>query len=563
MIKNFASQARKVSGAVALGACAVVPAGALAAPQVPNANELYDWAQTALPAVFPGVQPTVSAPNFSFRGPYSTGNFVGVEGGKVYVLGPVTGNQLLAVGAIADFACHVHPSSCQATDALEKATAYLAKVNTQNATAATSGAQAFSNLDGCYLNNGVTKALEISRFDADSEVRAYYNRRVGSVRSETEVVGERRSTNSDGTARREIDVRYKVTYSNGQAVTVTETLIQGSSAGSAMPAGTCSTAQDSQDLRYFGNRRIVGAGVGSANVVIDRFKLADGTAQSQPKNYRSEFRINVTDPAGVATYAVISGPGIPSAYKLLSPRLLRSAPEFAGKTGNYVDWLDSDTFKVCRQPGSSGFAEASTANCVSDGATANTRQALGADAAAVDQAFTAFGHEAGGAYTFKVYNDDGWKSVNGQAGKTPIATYTARLSRLPVSNAALAAGGSSSYPEITYSLTPVQIAQMARAKSGGPLQATVARAGSVEGSGLLSWSSANYFVQGRTSASPTGSAFPGSRFFFDAIPTVGATSLSTSIPATPGAMTTPTYSEVGVIFDDQLGYSVRRVMAFE
>ena len=48
--------------------------------------------------------------------------------------------------------------------------------------------------------------------------------------------------------------------------------------------------------------------------------------------------------------------------------------------------------------------------------------------AAVDAALTSLGLDtAGTEVTFALYADDGWKTVNGQQGKTPIATYKVKL----------------------------------------------------------------------------------------------------------------------------------------
>ena len=107
-------------------ACAVgLWAGAAAAaPQVPTATELMDWAQAHLAEHFPGTQPDRAGEGFVFRGPYASGNFLGVADGTVYVMGPVTGGQLMPVGTLADMACTIKPASCQSSDALAFETSY-------------------------------------------------------------------------------------------------------------------------------------------------------------------------------------------------------------------------------------------------------------------------------------------------------------------------------------------------------------------------------------------------------------------------------------------------------
>lgn len=551
---------RRLAVTAALGAVALGHAGLQAAPRVPTANELYDWAQTALPSVFPGTQPSVTAPGFSFRGPYSSGNYVGVEGTSVYVLGPVTNNQLMRVGALADFACSVHPTSCTNSDALAKATSFLAAQDAIYATSLpASGAQAFANLDACYFHNGVARAGEIARFDSDAEVRANLSRRVGAKRTDIEVLAERNTTNSDGSARREIDVRYNFTYPDGMVQRgLQETLVQGSSAGTSTAAGACNTPQNSQDLRVLGNQRIVNFSVTSISALYNRFKLADGTAQTPARRFRSEVRYTLTDPSGVATYAVLSGPGIATAYKLVSPRLLATAPEFAGKPGNSLNPPVDETFKACWSTGSAAIADAASADCTANGAELNATRVQNADAAAVDQAFGSLGFTVGGIYTLQVFADDGWKTVNGQAGKTPIATYQARLPALPESAAALASGTSANFPEVTLSLTPADIAAALRNKSSVSLQSTIVKP--AKASTPLRLDNSYLFEQGRVNAS---AAFPNVRINPLTYPAVTATSITSTIPLPPQNLAVPTNAELAISYSDLNGRSVRSILSFD
>lgn len=560
MTKTVDFHARRLAVTAALTLWAIAPQGATAAPQVPTADELYNWAQMALPAVFPGTQPTVAAAGFSFRGPYSSGNFVGVEGTTVYVLGPVTGNQLLSVGSLTDFACSVNPSSCTSTDALQKATSFFASLDALYATSVpATGTQAFAQYDSCYLQSGSTRANEVARFDTDPEVRANLARRVGAKRTAIEVTAERNSTNSDGSNRREIDIRYNLTFTDGIVQQgLAETIVQGSSSGTTTAAAACAVPQNSQEWRALGNQRVVGFNLASLSVIYNRFKLADGTAQSPARRYRNEVRLNVTDPGRNATYAVVSGPGIPTAYKMVSPRLLATAPEFAAKPGNSLDPAADETFKICWNTGSSALAEAAAADCTQNGAELNAVRVQNTDAVAVDQAFAAIGFTASGTYTVKVYNDDGWKTVNGQANKTPIATYQARLGQLPESAAALASGTAASYPEATISLAPADLASAVRAKSAANFQVSVvkpAKAGTP-----LRLDSAYVFEQGRVSSS---AAFPNVRLNQNFYPAPNATSFSANVPVPPQNLVVPTSAEFGIIYSDLNSRSVRMVTTFD
>lgn len=72
-----------------------------------------DWAQTNLPHLFPSAMADVQGAGFVYRGPYTTGNYIGVADGTVYVLGPsLSGNQLQAVGTLDALTCTVKPSHC-------------------------------------------------------------------------------------------------------------------------------------------------------------------------------------------------------------------------------------------------------------------------------------------------------------------------------------------------------------------------------------------------------------------------------------------------------------------
>ncbi|MBI5255091.1 MAG: hypothetical protein HY855_01220 [Burkholderiales bacterium] len=85
-------------------------------PPVPDAQALMNWAEAAYPAYFPGPQPTLAGPGYVYRHYPATGNYVGVAGDEVYLLGPVAGHasQPQRVGRLADFICLVTPAACAA-----------------------------------------------------------------------------------------------------------------------------------------------------------------------------------------------------------------------------------------------------------------------------------------------------------------------------------------------------------------------------------------------------------------------------------------------------------------
>lgn len=73
-----------------------------------TAENLMDWAEAAFPQYFsPARQPTQTAAPYVLRYYAGTGNYLGVKGDEIYVLGPMSGNTLTKVGVLADFECRV------------------------------------------------------------------------------------------------------------------------------------------------------------------------------------------------------------------------------------------------------------------------------------------------------------------------------------------------------------------------------------------------------------------------------------------------------------------------
>jgi uncharacterized protein (DUF1800 family) len=85
-----------------------------AASSVFDATSLLDWAEAAFPLYFPGPQPNQVFDPYVFRYYSATGNYIGVVGSDVYVMGPVANNVLTFVGTLASLSCGAYPSSCAA-----------------------------------------------------------------------------------------------------------------------------------------------------------------------------------------------------------------------------------------------------------------------------------------------------------------------------------------------------------------------------------------------------------------------------------------------------------------
>ena len=467
------------------------------------------------------------------------------------------------------------PTSTASTGvALTLAKAFLGSYDTSLATAIpASGATALALNDGCSLNNGASKALAVSDYDADALRVASRLFEVGSIRSAITVTDDRTITNANNTVRREIDVQYVIDYLDGtKDEKATQTLITGSSAGATLADGSaCAASQDSADLRFFGNRKIANTFVNASNEKLDHLLLASGLAATPPLTYNRFITLGVRDPAKIATYATISGPGltsapgVPATFKMISPRLLRDDPLFAGKLGNFVDWRDTDTFLVCRSSTGS-YAAADVADCVTNGAAGASWGSFGqVDPSAQDAAFNAIGLAAGGVYTVKLYAGTGWKTVNGQAAETPIATYTSTLEHLPMSTVALAgtvAVPANKFPGfLTTSMTVPEIATNVRNKTAFSTDLTWAKPGVLLDGRATGLSLLYSFEQGRATAGPAFS--PASRQSTPSYPASTALAATINVPAAVPALVTPLYFEAGLTYTNRNGNFIRNLRTFQ
>ncbi|WP_144290224.1 hypothetical protein [Ideonella sp. A 288] len=335
--------------------------------------------------------------------------------------------------------------------------------------------------DNCWRNNGRTRGNFIA--DYDINIAAYAQRdafAIGRTVRNLQVLALRNGVNPDGSTRREIELQYDLFYRDGTVQRDTQTLISGSSFGTP----GCGVAQNSPALRALGNQQLVQTAVRANNLRDERYSLASGNALSPAVQYRREVQFQIVDPMGNANYVIVTGPGPtttidgtvhPFSLKFLSPRLLMSAPELQGKPGNFVNWLDTDGFRNCRLA-SGALPVVAVVDCVAQGAT-NSSWGFGFTAnanAASDQSFAAQGWVAGGVYRFDVYADDGWKTVNGHVGKTPIGTYHATLDRLPYTFVEMA----DKYPRIDLGgMSTAQLAANATSASPTPLSIAWTRPG--------------------------------------------------------------------------------------
>ncbi|MEO8187305.1 MAG: hypothetical protein ABI580_08085, partial [Burkholderiaceae bacterium] len=166
-------------------------------------------------------------------------------------------------------------------------------------------------------------------------------------------------------------MQFDVTYADGSVERSLATLISGSSFGTV----GCATPQNSSVLRNLGNQQVVRIEARARNIREENYSLA-GAPLVPLVTYRNDVQMFVRDPMGNSTYIIVSGPGPagaggqPFSLKLISPRLLRAAPELAGKNGNFLNWEDDETFRFCRIVGPT-VPVAEVADCVGQGATGN------------------------------------------------------------------------------------------------------------------------------------------------------------------------------------------------
>ena len=399
-----------------------------------------------------------------------------------------------------------------------------------------SGAARIVQADACWVSNGRTRANFIADWDANSA--EYVSRDahlVGRRYENIQVRALRNLTNPDGSARREIDVTSDVIYRDGTAARqVSTTLISGSSAGTPR----CTTPQNSPTLRELGNQRLISVAVRGQNWREQRYAIANGAELSPAVRFRREIDFAISDPMGNATYAILTGPGptnttgglvYPFSMKFLSARLQRSAPELQGKNGNFLNALDDDGWRNCQLP-SGAVPVVELVDCVANPGNGNSwgRGFTATPNATEDSAFLAQGWVAGAVYRVDVYNDDGWKTVRGHLGKTPIGTYYATLRQLPYSFAEM----TDQYPVINLgNLTGPLIAANANAAAPVPFALSWTRPGTLTGPAMhlnQIWE----FHQGPKIGN-SGSTFnPAYRTLTRAYP--GTTALSTSsFPVSP------------------------------
>ena len=465
------------------------------------------------------------------------------------------------------------PATIATGDKAVEAAAFLTKTDQNVATAPAVVSDWYKLDDSCSKSNGFTKAYNVQYAQANSQqFTGSIQYRIGSTRTLIGVTADRSITNADGTTRRELDIKYKINFTDGSVDTdTTQTIVSGSS------SGTCATPTASVDWRFLGNQQDVDVVINAANDRADSSRLSDGATFPSSTSTRRALEFGVQDVQGLYTYAVVSGPGVqtvtgvanPFSLKLISPRLLRDAPELAGKRGNYTNWTERNNFRACVVPAISAnnSGPAPLADCVGAGAVGSSwgvtyfPNLTATSIATADAFFDAIGFQAGGVYTFAVYNDDGWKTINGQAGKTPVLTRTFTLQSLPYTQAEmLPASGPSKFPvgtSLTFS-AGINISSVVNLAEPGSATGTWTPPPATFGDrAIFRLSEVGEFFEGINVATTAPATYPRHRYYTPLYPSSTATSISANITPTPNTIKSKTFYESSLQYTDRNNRRIR------
>jgi hypothetical protein len=383
------------------------------------------------------------------------------------------------------------------------------------------GTKALQLTDACYLDDGQDKPYLLDLWSTDTvNVRAANTYRVGAVRSNLTVVSA--TPNAAGTMVRAV-VKYDITYTDGTKTLQAENhLVFGNSASLCTDRGLTATGQTGTNWRFGGNGRQVSTNVQAVNRYYSYYKLSDNTSNGADKlEARLDFYISDFRDKGI-TYTIVTGANLPATgLKFVMPSVLRDAAEMQGKTGNFKNYTSKDIARVCSYKTTtngvtSSYWDANLADCVTNGGggfhwTQNDTSINNLPTNAV--------------YTFALYNDDGWKTVNGQNGKTAVYTYTDVLAAKPFLTTQITP---SNFPNVT-SQNGDTLLGFAKG-AGGAMTLDLSAATAPAGNKAFGYSSLSLYSQGSAATNATGVLNPMYRQS-NAIYPVGNTA-KTAVPIT-------------------------------
>ncbi len=429
---------------------------------------------------------------------------------------------------------------------------------------AATGAAFYANYDGCYRELGRDRPYLVSNFDSPNNISSRDGRAFlrNSTRANVVLDALRTATNPDGSSRTEIDISYDVSYTaEGTATRLSNTLVTGST------TGLCAAGENKSAWRFLGDRKIAYHDVVALNYLTQNYAI--GTGVKTTETARRAIRFDVRDPNNLLTYAVVSRTlpnGQSWAVKLISPRLLASDPLLAGKTGNFLSGLtNEDSFRLCTDS-AGAIVNAALVDCsLGSNTTDMGSNVIGAPNLANltsgnisngDNSFTAFQFTVGEVYTFQLYSDNGWMTVNGQLGKTPIATYTQTLTRLPYTFAELFGPPPTFFVAIPGSktLTDAQIGAAITGPTGAPLDQVFPGWSALPDGGKFGRASTFLFTQGPAALAPSPAFYPAVRttdLYFPVANSASTASVLLAIPNVPTSMRARTNGLITTILVDR------------
>ncbi|MFN0305010.1 MAG: hypothetical protein ACKVQU_32190 [Burkholderiales bacterium] len=444
--------------------------------------------------------------------------------------------------------------------ALDQAKVFLAAYDASLTTISATGAEFFAQFDACYRDLGRTKAYRISAFDdrkygLSRNSQAYQR---NSTRINVALNALRTTANPDRSSRTEIDIAYDVAYPlEGTSTRFDRTLVTGST------TGVCPTGENKAQWRFLGDQKIAYHNLVAMFEGTRNYSILTGTETSGTA--RRAIRFDVRDADEKLTYAVVSHNGGTRSLKLISPRLLESHPLLAGKIGNFSGYTPEDPFRICTTTAGSNNSDALLADCTvgstfqdwgsNISATPNLDGLTPANISTGDTSFADLQFAAGMEYTFRLYNDDGWKTVNGQAGKTPIATYTTKLERLPYTFETIM-GATSTFGTASDRIKSLTNAQIGAAFSGTGASLTEAFPAWTASPDGRKFGQSTVFVIGSGPAAATVSpaVWPAIRtveFYFPVASSAAAPTLTLNLPGQPASMRAKTGGQIANELSDR------------
>lgn len=142
---------------------AASPQSAVQQPQATaalDATTLIDWAELTYPQFFPSRRSNQISSPYTYRYYPESQNYLGVAGDSIFVLGPMSGNQLAYVGSLSGFSCVVLPANCAVPGApvISTATPGSASATLAFTAPASSGGSAVTSYTAACAAPGISRS---------------------------------------------------------------------------------------------------------------------------------------------------------------------------------------------------------------------------------------------------------------------------------------------------------------------------------------------------------------------------------------------------------------------